>query len=271
MPGAHQPRDLADGQAVADRDRAQPHERLGVRLDVAALDRRRRRAGSAGRAPPPATPARAGRLHAPAPWSRRTCSSGCRCPAGRPAARRCPPAPRRGGDSDSKLCAVEAGHRDAGAAVALAVDADHVLRLAAHAVLGPEQPRRAGPRPRSADRRTWTRSGVTLAGWQSTPDPPARGTGPAARRTRTSIPVTTATDCSRSHGRRPARRRRAASRAQSMRTARKTTSSPRGDQLEADHAAAPLLLEAGLGQPQLGHEGRHAEPVGRACPGLAAR
>ena len=134
----HQPGHLADGQAVAHRDRAQPHERLGVGLDVAALDlHAAERVGPVEHHHLHAGPG--GRLHAPAPWSRRRCSSGCRCPADRPAARRCRPAPRRGRRQRFEARAVQAGHRDAGAGVALAVDADHVLGLAAHAVFGPEQ------------------------------------------------------------------------------------------------------------------------------------
>src|SRR5262249_51991257 len=41
--------------------------------------------------------------------------------------------------------AVQARHRDAGARVAPVLDADHVLRLAAHPVLRPEQARRPHP------------------------------------------------------------------------------------------------------------------------------
>ena len=52
----------------------------------------------------------------------------------------------RGGGQRLERISVEAGDGDAGARVAPIVDADHVLRFAAHAVLRPEQPR--GPHTR---------------------------------------------------------------------------------------------------------------------------
>ena len=56
------------------------------------------------------------------------------------------------GDSDASVCAVQAVHRQAGARVARVVDPDHVLRVAAHAVLGPEQ--RTGRTPAAINRST---------------------------------------------------------------------------------------------------------------------
>src|SRR4051794_686359 len=94
----------------------------------------------------------------------------------------------------------------------------------------------------------WTRSAVTLAGWQSNPTrrPRTRSCRSAAK---SSSPV----------------------KVRGMRSVDADGAEYRLvallDQLETHQPAAPLLLEAGLRQAELGHEGGDAHPVG----GLARR
>ena len=141
MPAAHQPRHLADRQPVPHRDRAQAHERLAALGCTVPPSIATPPSGFGRSRTSTATPARA------AAAKRQRHRPDVRVVAAadvlqiddqqidaRPAR---PPSA-----SAIRSLAVEAGDRNAGARVALVVDADHVLRLAAHAVLGPEQPRR---------------------------------------------------------------------------------------------------------------------------------
>ena len=190
-------------------------------LDLAALDLHAAQRVRADPAPPPARPP-GPRPAWPAPWSRRRCSSGCRRPAGRPAARRCPPASRGGGDSDSKVAPYRLVTGMPGAA--------HRARRRRRSCPAPRRARRARARTAGSGRMpaaisrstTWVRSGVTLAGWHSTPTRRPRHRASRSA-TRTSIPGTTAHVAPSTSHARPAGQA-ALSRS---RMARNTTSSPR--------------------------------------------
>jgi hypothetical protein len=137
-------RDLADRQAVTDGDGAEPHERRAAVFHRTALDRH---------ATERVRPVEHDDRHLRA---RRGAQRERHRPDVRVVA-----APdvlqiddehvdpfqlRRRRRQRLERLAVEARHRNPGARVAAVGDADHVLRLAAHAVLGPEQARRPHPR-----------------------------------------------------------------------------------------------------------------------------
>jgi len=139
LAACHQPRHLADRQPVAHRHRAQPDERRAALLHGAAFD------GDAAQRVRPVEhddgDARARR--------------GAERQRHRPDVRVVAAADVLEIDDEDvqafeiggrrrqrfERLTVQAGHRDAGARIAVIVDADHVLRLAAHAVLGSEQAR----------------------------------------------------------------------------------------------------------------------------------
>ena len=167
--------------------------------------------------------------------------------------------------------AVEAGDRNARARVAPVVDADHVLRLAAHAVLGPEQPRR--PHARRDQPIDDVDQIARDAGRMAEHAHPA----PAQQvQTIADENVQTGRDAHAGILRR--RSNQALSVAAPRARARLLVDRDRlerdvlalGVDLEADHAALPLLLEAALDQAQLGGERLDGDPLGRLALRCAA-
>ena len=265
-PGRHQPRHLADRQPVAHRDRAQPDERRRSSPAPCRPRSRRRRAGSAGRARRPRRRARGGRAQ----------RQRHRPDVGVVAAADVlqiddqdvePLQLRRRRRQRLERLAVQAGDRNARCACR--------ARRRRRPCPAPRRARRArartaapAARPTAINRSTmWIRSLVTLAGWQSTPTrrPRSRSRRSAQR---TSSPVATRTPRIHTPLNKPAAafelRATSVDRDRLQRDVLAL-----GVDLEADHAALPLLLQAALDQAQLGGERLDGDPLGRLA--LAAQ
>ena len=143
IPAHAQARELADGQAVPHRNRAQPHERLATLGSTVPPSMATPPSGFGRSRTTTATPARS-RLH------RQHHRPDVRVVAAADVLEIDdqhvdPRQIRRRRRQRLERLAVEADDRDPRAAIVVVVDADHVLRLAAHAVLGPVEPHRPHP------------------------------------------------------------------------------------------------------------------------------